>query len=122
MVGPGVELVDTTNVDEYNSGVIRWDGFNYPRTRIDDAETIDEDDNDIVSWSVEDRNRMLVDASLADIYHPNEGEAILIPGSTWDEYSLSRSPTSTKPVVHKSPGGLRRNQCRVLFTQDIIFE
>lgn len=122
MVGPGVELVDTTNVNEYNRGVIRWDAFNYPRTRIDDAETIDEDNNDTISWSVEDRNRMLVDVSLAHIYHTNEGEAILIPGSTWDKYSMSRSTTSTKPVVHKSPEGLHSNQCRVLFTQDIIFE
>jgi hypothetical protein len=122
MVGPGVELVDTTNVNEYNRGVIRWDAFNYARTRIDDAETIDEDNNDTISWSVEDRNRMLVDVSLAHIYHTNEGEAILIPGSTWDKYSMSRSTTSTKPVVHKSPEGLHSNQCRVLFTQDIIFE
>jgi len=122
MVGPGVELVNTSNVDDYDGRVIRWDAFSNSPGGGGDEEIIDDEDDDVVSWSVEDRNQMLVDASRADVYHSKQGEAILIPGSTWDEHSLSCLPTSTKPVVHKSPEGLRSDQCRVLFTQDIIFE
>lgn len=165
MVGPGVELVNTStstststtcckvpdtdgnsNADGDADGgeVIRWDAFhNYsPTTRsrsdnnndgINDDENQNDDNDDILSWSVEDRNRILVDSSRADIYQSNPGEAVLIPGSSWDEYSLLSSSSSstnininmiatTKPVVHKSPETLRSDQCRVLFTQDIIFE
>lgn len=122
MVGPGVELVNTSNIDDYDGGVIRWNAFSHPPAQRGENEMIDDEDDDIVSWSVDDRNQMLVDASRADIYHSKQGEAILIPGSTWDEYSLSCLPTSTKPVVHKSPEGLHSDQCRVLFTQDILFE
>jgi hypothetical protein len=114
-----VELVNTSNIDDCDDGVIRWDAFSHPPTQRGEEEMIDDD---IVSWSVDDRNQMLVDASRAVIYPSKQGEAVLIPGSTWDEYSLSCSPTSTKPVVHKSPEGLHSDQCRVLFTQDIIFE
>lgn len=122
IVGPGVELVNTSNVDNYASGGIRWDAFSYFPTLGEDEELIDDEDDDIVSWSAEDRNQMLVDASRADVYQSMQGEAIIIPGTAWDEYSLYRQPTVTEPVVHKSPEGLRSNQCRVLFTQDIIFE
>ena len=125
MVGPGVELVNISNVDDVDGsgGVIRWDAFGNSPTRSGDEEDEDEEDG-IVSWSVEDRNQLLVDSSQADIYCSKQGEAILIPGSSWDEYSMSSSSTSTKPVVHKSPGpeALRSDQCRLLFTQDIIFE
>jgi len=119
MAGPGVELVNISNVDGGDGGVIRWDAFSNSPSRSGDEE---DEDGDIVSWSVKDRNQVLVDSSRANIYHSKQGEAILIPGRNWDEYAMASISGSTKPVVHKSPETLRSDQCRVLFTQDILFE
>lgn len=125
MLGPGVDLVSTSDSGGgCGSEVIRWDAFS--RSTTGNNEDENDEDEEIVSWSAEDRNQLLVDLDKADIYHSKQGEAIVIPGSSWDEYALvsasvSTMRVSTIPVVHKSPETLDNDQCRVLFTQDIIY-
>ena len=121
MIGPGLDLVNTVDANGYCDKAIRWDEFNNSPARTETDEHND-DEYDHVMWSVEDRNRMLVDLSRADIYQSKKGEAVLIPGSCWDSYCKSSTTSATKPVVHKSPEILGSDQCRVLFTQDILFE
>eukprot|EP00536_Pseudo-nitzschia_multiseries_P000323 jgi/Psemu1/282249/fgenesh1_pg.4_\ len=122
MLGPGVELVNTPGAEDDSCDVIRWDAFSNSPARDDNGNKEDNDDGDIISWSVKDRNQMLVDSSRADIYQTKPGEAIIIPGSSWDEFSVSSTSDSTKPVVHKSPELRNNDQCRVLITQDVVFE
>ena len=118
-LGPGTDivLVDRDNDD----GTINWDVFS--NSRVSDDDDDDDDDDDIVSWNVKDRNKLLVDSTRANVYHSKEGEALLLAGSRWNDYAaVSSSITKlVKPVVHKSPE-CTDEQCRVLFTQDIIFE
>jgi hypothetical protein len=115
-LGPGTDIVLVDDRDS-DGGVINWEAFSNSRTGEDNDE---DDEDDIVSWNVKDRNKLLVDSTRANVYHSKEGEALLLAGSRWNDYAAVSS-SITKPVVHKSPV-CSDDQCRVLFTQDITFE
>jgi hypothetical protein len=97
MMGPGCDLV--TSQEGINWNVING---------------LEDDDN---LNSIEDRNRVLVDDNVANIYSAKEQEAILMVGKRWDEYARE-GIASLEPVVHKSPS-VPMWQGRVLLTQDV---
>ena len=104
-VGPGVDVV----VGDVG---VRWNAFH----------SDDQDDFEL-SLTDEERNGLRVDASVADVYFAQPGEAVLMIGNEFsgDEEGLV-PPSSVRvvPVVHKSPQ-IREGQPRVRFTQDIAF-
>jgi hypothetical protein len=111
LIGPGCEFV--TNPD---TG-IDWSVVNGLLNEEDD-------DEDVVYASVEDRNRALVDTKSANIYSAQEQEAILLVGNRWNEFAKTKTttPLSLKPVVHKSPSDIPMWQGRVLLTQDVLVD
>jgi hypothetical protein len=61
--------------------------------------------NDDTLYSVEDRNRALVDSEVADIYSVKEQEAILRMDNCWNEFA-KETDTPLEPVAHKSPSSI----------------
>jgi hypothetical protein len=110
LIGPGCEFV--TNPD---TGV-DW-------SVVNGLFNDEEDDEDVVYASVEDRNRALVDTDVANIYSAREQEAILLVGNRWNEFAKTKTTSPfLKPVVHKSPSDIPMWQGRVLLTQDVLVD
>jgi len=108
-VGPGVELIDGKNG-------VRWEAFRDSEREQDEVNP----DSDAISWTPQERNKMLVDSKQANTYHAMQGEGILMLGEQWNEYATRQSPFLT-PTVHKSPE-VSNLQPRVLLTQDVVFD
>lgn len=101
LVGPGCEIVSD------NSQGIHWEAW---------KRSGDEED-EVVSGSVQERNQALVDEDRATIYQGKESEALVLIGNRWREFT--RDKAWKEAVVHKSPT-LGWGQGRVLLTQDIL--
>ena len=98
LVGPGVMWI--------NPDAVLWTTFITP-TNNDDYNDDSDDDND------------RIDTKAAIIYQAKVGEAVMIQGNRWNEFSSTQK--IPYPVVHKSPTGLLPWEGRVLFTMDIEF-
>jgi hypothetical protein len=101
LVGRGCEYV------ELNHGV-NWQAVN----------GLDEDEP--LLDSVAARNGALVDPQTATIRRATEGQAVLLIGNRWQDYSKDASPKHIQPAVHKSPAPIPLWEGRVLLTQDVI--
>lgn len=104
LVGPGCEMIVGNTKEGINWSLVN--GF-------------DENVEDTVQMSVQERNRALVKESVAECYTAKEMEAIILVGNRWGAFSKEES--HIPPVVHRSPT-LLLGQARVLLTQDIILE
>lgn len=100
--GPGVEIV-------VGPKGVRWDAFQNDET--------DDEGNEVISWTPQQRNEQLVDMTEANIYRAQPGEAVLLIGSEWNQ--VMEKSVSLPLAVHKSPE-VSRSQPRVLLTQDIM--
>jgi hypothetical protein len=107
MVGPGCEWV------------VGDDGVNW--TTMKNGFDDENQDGGFVRVSVQDRNRALVQDSVATIYSTHEQEAVVLLGNQWPKYAKDRVDATTfKPVIHKSPT-IPWGCERVLLTQDVLF-
>lgn len=109
-VGPGCEMV----VGNIQQGV-KWDLIN----GLNESDNNDNDNDDVVAMSVHDRNQVLVNDRVVEIYQAKEMEAALLIGNRWADYA--KDSTLLPPVVHKSPT-IPWGCERVLLTQDVLFD
>lgn len=109
MVGPGCQVV------------VGEEGVNWERMNGWNLEEKDNDGEDVIDMPVIDRNRMLVNENIAEIYEATEQEALLLLGNRWKDYAKDKTIQHVLPVVHKSPT-VPLGQARVLLTQDILLD
>jgi hypothetical protein len=105
LVGRGCEFVES------NDGV-NWQAVS----------GLDEEEDEPLLDSVAARNRALVDPHTAAIQRATEGQAVLLIGNRWQDYSKDASSKYIQPAVHKSPAPIPFWEGRVLLTQDVILD
>eukprot|EP00980_Cylindrotheca_fusiformis_P029413 scaffold23471_cov141-Cylindrotheca_fusiformis.AAC.10 len=113
LVGPGCEVVrtapETTTTTTEAADGIHWEVMN----ALDLPSDV----------SMQDRNRALVDETVAQIYSVKEQEVALLAGTRWNEFCKEEKKDHhpIKPAVHRSPK-IPMWQSRLLLTQDVIFD
>jgi hypothetical protein len=114
MVGPGCQLVVGDQATAVN-----WKAMSGLSVEGDS----EDDEDNIVAISFQEKNKALVREKVATIYSSQEQEALLLLGNQWPTHAKNFNTNGERflPVVHKSPtipGGCER----VLLTQDILLD